>query len=306
MKILIYGFGRMGLTHYAILNNLLPNAKFTFVDPNSLLNLISKKNIKGRFLKNDKSLSSNFDLTLITTPPFIHEQLVKNCIDRCDNRIFVEKPFGGHSNFKSDITNPNVYIGYVLRFNPVTQWVKNNIDPNDIIECHSEYLSNTIENKPKGWRNGAYSGVLNEMGSHIIDLNNYLFNIKDYKIESKEIKSHISDVDDEVSFAIDSNKRKFNFYFNWVDKSIRKPIFMVRLKHKDGREITFDQQKITIIKDDKVSNITVVELEQDIPFYLRGVDFTSQMEDLIGSQKTLCSVTQALEVNSLMKKILDK
>lgn len=304
MKILIYGFGRMGLTHYAILNNLLPDAEFTFVDPNGLLNLISKKNIKGRFLKNDKSLSSNFDLTLITTPPFIHEQLVKNCLDRGDKKIFVEKPFGGHSNFKSDITNPNVYIGYVLRFNPINQWVKSNINPNDIIECYSEYLSNTIENKPKGWRNGAYSGVLNEMGSHIIDLNNYLFSIKDYTIESKEIKSHISDVDDEVTFAIDSNNRKFNFYFNWVDKSIRKPKFLVRLKLKDGREITFDQQKITISKDGDVKNISVVELEQDVPFYLRGVDFTNQMEDLIYSQQTLCSIKEALTVNGLMKKIL--
>lgn len=306
MKILIYGFGRMGLTHYAILNNLLPEAEFTFVDPNKILNLISKKNIKGKFLKSDKKLSSNFDLTLITTPPFIHEQLLINSIKRGDKKIFVEKPFGGHSNVKSKTKVSNVFIGYVLRFNPVVKWVKDNINSNDIVECYSEYLSNTIENKPKGWRNGAFSGVLNEMGSHILDLNNFLFGIDDYVIESKEIQSHISDVDDEVRFEIKSRDRKFGFYFNWVDKSIRKPMFSVRLKLKDGSEISFDQQKIIVIKDGKSRNISVVELEQDIPFYLRGVDFTKQMQDLIGGQKTLCNIGQAMITNNLMKKILEK
>lgn len=306
MKILIYGFGRMGLTHYAILNNLLPEAEFTFVDPNKILNLISKKNIKGKFLKSDKKLSSSFDLTLITTPPFIHEQLLNNCHKRGDKRIFVEKPFGGHSNVESNTKASNVFIGYVLRFNPVVKWVKDNIIPDDIVECNSEYLSNTIENKPKGWRNGAYSGVLNEMGSHILDLNNFLFRIDDYVIKSKEIQSHISDVDDEVRFEIKSRERKFRFYFNWVDKSIRKPMFSVRLKMKDGSEISFDQQKIIVIKDGKSRNISVVELEQGIPFYLRGVDFTKQMQDLIGGQKTLCNIEQAMVTNNLMKKILEK
>ena len=61
MKVLIYGFGRMGLTHYAILNSLLPDASFTFVDPNKVLNLLSKKNIKGKFVKNDKNLKGPFD-----------------------------------------------------------------------------------------------------------------------------------------------------------------------------------------------------------------------------------------------------
>lgn len=296
----------MGLTHYAILNNILPNSEFTFVDPNKMLNLIAKKNIKGSFLTSDKKLKKAFDLTLITTPPFIHKELVNSCMKRGDKRIFVEKPFGGHSNFDFDTKVSNVFIGYVLRFNPVVQWVKRNVDPKDIIECHSEYLSNTIENKPKGWRNSAFSGVLNEMGSHILDLNNYLFEIDDYKIENKEIKSHISDVDDEVRFQIESKHRQFSFYFNWVDKSIRKPMFSVRLKVKNGSEIAFDQQKIVVTQGDKSSNISVVELEQDIPFYLRGVDFTKQMEDLIMEQNTLCSTEEAVVTNNLMKKILEK
>lgn len=306
MKILIYGFGRMGLTHYAILNNLVLKTEFYFVDPNKILNLITRKNINGNFLTDDTSLKEPFDLTLITTPPFIHKQLVQKCQERGDKIIFVEKPFGGHSNFDFDEKIRNVFIGYVLRFNPIVNWVKNNVSPNDVVECHSEYLSNTIENKPKGWRNGAFSGVLNEMGSHVLDMNNYLFDISSYQVQSKEIYSHISDVDDEVKFQIESRKRKFNFYFNWVDKSIRKPMFSVKLKLKNGTEITFDQQKITILEGGKTKQISVVQLEQNIPFYLRGVDFTKQMEDLIKNQKILCSTREAMITNKLMKEILAK
>lgn len=296
----------MGLTHYAILNNILQEAKFTFVEPNNVLNFISKKNIKGNFLKSDRGLESAFDLTVITTPPFIHKELVNNSIKRGDKKIFVEKPFGGHSNFDFDDKIRNVFIGYVLRFNPVVNWIKNNISPNDVVECHSEYLSNTIENKPKGWRNGAFSGVLNEMGSHILDMNNYLFDISSYDIQSKEIYSHISDVDDEVKFQIDSKNRKFSFYFNWVDKSIRKPMFSIKLKLKTKTQITFDQQKITICEGDKERHISVVQLEQNIPYYLRGVDFTRQMVDLTQSSETLCTIQQAIVVNKLMKEILVK
>ena len=59
-----------------------------------------------------------------------------------------------------------------------------------------------------------------------------------------------------------------------------------------------------IEKDGKIENISVVQLEERIPYYLRGVDFTKQMEDLLEDQHTLCSITEALVTNNLMKEIL--
>ena len=45
------------------------------------------------------------------------------------------------------------------------------------------------------------------MGSHIIDLTNFLFDIKDYEVLSSKINSYISDVDDEVTAQIYSNEK---------------------------------------------------------------------------------------------------
>jgi predicted dehydrogenase len=306
MKILIYGFGRMGITHYSILNSLLENAKFTFVEPNKRLSFISRKNIHGTFLHNDELIKEPFDITLITTPPFIHLDLLERCVNRGDSKIFIEKPFGGHANFNVEVFRKNIFIGYVLRFNPIVNWVKININHQDIIECSAQYLSNTIEKKPIGWRNGSYSGVLNEMGSHIFDLTNWLFDIEDFNIDEREIVSVVSDVDDVVKVKLSSKNRIFSFHFNWVDKSLRKPVFKIELKLKDSSIVTFDQQKVVIEKDEEVNTISVVDIREDIPFYLRGVDFTKQMLALIGDGDNMCKPDEALLINKLMKEILKK
>ena len=108
----------------------------------------------------------------------------------------------------------------MLRFNPCIQWVKSNINPNKIKSINGQYLSNTIEKKPKGWRNGNYSGVSNEMGSHIIDLIQYITNDSEVKVISSNVKSVISDTDDIVETTLKTKTGiQISLYFNWVNKS---------------------------------------------------------------------------------------
>ena len=58
MKILIYGFGRMGLTHFSILNTLNDDITFTIVEPNKVLRKILNKGVTA---KNGGVLRKNFD-----------------------------------------------------------------------------------------------------------------------------------------------------------------------------------------------------------------------------------------------------
>ena len=88
----------MGLTHFSILNGLSPDLDFSVIEPNKILRKILKKNIKAKFYDDDSSLKQPFDITLITTPPSIHLQLLEKSINRGDKKIFVEKPFGGYTN----------------------------------------------------------------------------------------------------------------------------------------------------------------------------------------------------------------
>ena len=67
MKVLIYGFGRMGLTHFSILNGLNPDLNFSVIEPNKILRNILKKNLNAKFYADDSNLKEAFDITLITT-----------------------------------------------------------------------------------------------------------------------------------------------------------------------------------------------------------------------------------------------
>lgn len=307
MDVLIYGFGRMGLTHYSILNALNPDINFSIVEPNKILSRILKKNIKGNFFRDDFSLDKSFDITLIATPPFLHMDFLSRTIKRGDKKIFVEKPFGGHTNLDSGKLSDHVFIGYVLRFNPCVQWFKRNINPDDIVSVRAQYLSNTIEKKPQGWRNGVFSGVLNEMGSHVIDLVNYLVTIDQFEVIKTKKESIVSDTDDIVETELLSNGKRISFVLNWVNKNIRKPVFGLEFDLSDGRRIELDQQMIKIYKGEELTKkVSVTDLAETVPFYLRGVDFTKQMEDLLGDSRTLCKMSDALKVNEIMNKVLEK
>ena len=309
MKVLIYGFGRMGLTHFSILNGLNPDLNFSVIEPNKLLRTILKKNLNAKFYADDSNLKEAFDITLITTPPSIHLQLLERSAKRGDKKIFIEKPFGGytninHNNFSESST---VNIGYVLRFNPCIQWIKTNINPKEIKSIHGEYISNTIEKKPEGWRNSPFSGVLNEMGSHVIDLVQYIIGNDQMKVLSSKKESIISDVDDIVEATIKTeNDISISLYFNWVKKEVRKPVFGLKIEMKDGLKYSIDQQQVNKynLNGDFIEKVSVTDLVKSVPYYLRGVDFTNQMLDLIGERKIMSTVNEALEVNRLIEKIL--
>jgi len=306
-KIVIFGIGRMGLTHFSILNQLLENCQFTFIDPNNKVSFFAKKNLNVEIYNSDIYLRHDYDFALICTPPMFHIPILNNLIKKNINNIFVEKPFGGISDdFSSlQILDKNITIGYVLRFNPIVQWVKQNLHPDLIESVEGYYFSNTIEKKPNGWRNGKFSGVTNEAGAHIIDLCVFLFGISNPILLQKDIRSVISDVDDVVTANFIEKSINFNFHFDWVNKEYRKPVFKFMIYMKDGSKYKFDQQKIEYYKSNiLINSITSASLKNQVPFYLRGIEFTNQMIHLIGSNKHIAKIEDALITRSIIKKII--
>ena len=76
---------------------------------------------------------------------------------------------------------------------------------------------------------------------------------------------------------------------------------------KDGSKYSIDQQQINKYNSngDFIEKVAVTDLSIAVPFYLRGVDFTNQMLDLLGDQKIMASLNDALAVNKTMEKILN-
>lgn len=299
----------MGLTHYAILNQLLDKAEFYFVDPDKKVNFLTRRNLNANVVNNDKGLEQSFDYALVCTPPMFHIPILNQLRKKGVPNIFVEKPFGS---VKDDFSNfiscdEQIKIGYVLRFNPIVQWVKQFINIDSIVKVEGYYFSNTIERKPKGWRNSVYSGVTNEMGAHIIDLCIYLFGLSNPRLVNVQIDSVVSDVDDILIADLMENSIHYHLHFDWVNKSYRKPIFNFIITMKDGTSLKFDQQKCEYFRGDELINsVSSVDLAKGVQFYLRGIDFTSQMQDFIGHKETIATVSEGLISRNLIKLLLKK
>lgn len=297
----------MGLTHYAILNQLHSDFRFVFVDPNFKVNYFARRSLNINIVRSAESLNCSFDHALICAPPTAHAGLLKWCVNENIPNIFVEKPFGGLYDEMMAISGKsnNIFVGYVLRFNPIIKYIKKNIDINQIIKVEGNYFSNTIEKKPSGWRNSPYSGVSNEVGSHVIDLCVYLFGLQSPNLLAASKTSVISDVDDIVIASFEENSISYFFNFDWVNKKYRKPVFEFTVSLTDGSQYRFDQQKIEKLKNGEIiSSLTAADLVENIPYYLRGVDFTLQMKDFIDGKKTIATAQEALITRKILSTIL--
>jgi hypothetical protein len=127
-------------------------------------------------------------------------------------------------------------------------------------------------------------------------------------VQTSKIESVISDVDDIVEATLKTkNNLEVSIYLNWVKKDVRKPIFGIEIKMKDGCKYFIDQQQIKkySANGEYVSRVTVTDISQTVPFYLRGVDFTNQMESLLNDGKEMSTFDDAVGVNLIMNKILN-
>ena len=105
-----------------------------------------------------------------------------------------------------------------------------------------------------------YSGVLNEMGSHILDLLNYLVDLDGYKV-LQATKNHRFRCE-HCRAKLQAEGKEIELYLNWVNKDIRKPVFGVELELRNGQHIFIDQQIIRISEKGKIVALSVTDLVQ--------------------------------------------
>lgn len=290
-KLIIVGWGRMGVTHASIINGLYPNRfKTTIVEQNKIIGLITAKTLNYEVFSNLGDVNIVNATVLITTPPSTHKELCNQALEHGANTVFVEKPFGIFDNR----INPDkrISVGYVLRFTEVAQTLKKMIEEEGCKRINLDYSSNTLTKKPSGWRNSMYGGVLNEMGSHLLDLIFYLGEHNSFNVNSCQIKSVVSDVDDIVVLNGTLGDIEVNLSLNWVNKNYRKPVWSGNVE-TNSRSITFDQQSIEIGYN-----------PQSVNYYVRGREFSMQMQHFIdGNKSIICDAEQANRVHNVIMKI---
>ena len=94
VKLGIIGAGRMGITHYSIINSHPDVEVVAVADPSGLILSMIDKYLKIKTYKDYQTLldEADIDAVLVCTPPNLHFPIVKIAAEK-GLHAFVEKPF---------------------------------------------------------------------------------------------------------------------------------------------------------------------------------------------------------------------
>lgn len=302
LKVGIIGMGRMGITHFSIINSH-PDVEITSISDSSkmLLSLFSKYLPQVQVFQDyrEQLEKSPLDAILICTPPTLHYDICKLAFEK-RLHVFCEKPFTSNPAQANELAKLFEgsglvnQVGYVNRFNNVfrkaRQLVKNGV-VGPIIRFRSEMFSATVvkPSEGKGWRGSRESGggVTYEMASHAIDLINYIYGAPTGIIGSVMDQVFSNSVEDIVSstFTYGGGGATGMLYVNWCDTSYRKPANKLEFVGANGK-VMADQYTLRIFLNQAApkenlakgwNNIHITDVAEPVPFYVRGNEFTCQL-----------------------------
>jgi len=334
LNIGIVGIGRMGITHFSIINSH-PNIEIkAVVDTSSLILDLLKKYIKGintytDYVKlfNDEPL----DAVIICTPPIIHFPIAKLASEN-NIHVFLEKPCTTKKELAEELSSIFTtkglvnQAGYVNRFNDVFKTVKEYVAKGvigNIIRFKSEMYSRTITKSEGGntWRDSREGGggAVFDMASHAIDLVNYIIGKPDKITGSSLTQIYSKNVEDAVNATfLYKNGITGTLNVNWSDESYRKPTNKLEIFGSAGK-ILADQHSIRVFKKTPFpeenliigwNTIYITDIFKPVPFYVRGNEFTSQLyhfiDCILNKEKTnICTFKDASDTLDVIEAIFN-
>lgn len=332
VRIGIIGFGRMGITHYSIINTH-PAVEMTAIADTSsmMLNMIKKYLPTVKMFSDYKDLlqSGLVDAVIVCTPSSMHYDVCKMACEKSIS-VFCEKPFTTDPKLASDLaqmfeTKGLVnQVGYVYRFDAVFKKVKELLGQGvigKVVHTNAQFLSLTIS-KPqpeKGWRSKRENGggCTYEMGSHVIDLMEFFFGKPEKVVGSMTNHVYSEAVEDITDVqAVYVGGMTANIHVNWCDYTYRKPMLKLDIHGTKGKiQADLYGYKVFLREENKGarlpegwSSVPMNMIPDPCPYYVRGTSFTNQLyafADAVKEAKTTtgCSFRSATDTQEVIHTI---
>lgn len=334
VRVGIIGFGRMGITHYSIINTH-PKVEMTAIaDTSSMMLNMIKKYLPGVTMFEDyKDLlqSGLCDAVIVCTPSIMHFDVCKMAGELGIN-VFCEKPFTTSPAQAKELAELFAQkglvnqVGYVYRFDAVFDKVKEMLDQGLIGRvCHTnvQFLSSTISKQQpeKGWRSKRENGggATYEMGSHVIDLLEFFFG-KPQRILGTQMGQVYSEAVEDISDAqiVYAGGMSANIHVNWSDYTYRKPMLKLDIHGTKGK-IQADLYGYKLFLREENTEAGLAEgwtsvpmnmIPDPCPFYVRGTSFTKQLygfADAILENRVShgCPFSQAVDTQEVIHTIFE-
>lgn len=299
VRIGIVGMGRMGITHYSIINTHPQVEVVSVSDTSKLILDYLAKYIDGIKVYDDfeKQLNAgDIDGIIISTPSSLHYRICKLALEK-GIHVFCEKPFTTSPEQAKELSREFQakglvnQVGFGNRCTEVFNKTKELLDSGmlgKIVYFKAGIFSSTIT-KPQtetSWRSKRENGggATYEMGSHVIDLINYLVGVPDKIVGSSLAQIYSTTVEDVVTTTMLYNDGKVgHFNVNWSDHTYRKPMTKVEFFCENGKLFADSYGiKYFLFNDYKDVEkgwhlLNNTDLYRNVPFYVRGTSYTAQL-----------------------------
>lgn len=331
LKAAFVGFGRMGITHFSILNTH-PDVRIVAVsDPSTVMQAVLKQYLSVNLYSDYREMlrAEKPDFIVISTPPDSHAEIIREAI-AAGTHFFVEKPLALDTLESTAIveqlgqTSLVHQVGYVNRFCETFTYAKQLLNAKilgDIKTFSSEMYSATLlKDSSGGWRSKKKGGggCLYEMTSHAVDLLVYFFGSPTAVKGSVLQGIYSSAIDDLVSTTlIYADGATGRVTVNWSDASYRKPGNIVTINGTAGKIVVSKYSiKCFLLNECPEfslrkgwNTIYMADLAEPVPFYLRGNEFTLQLYDFVARVQTRtptrCSCADAAITDYVLAAIAD-
>lgn len=299
----IIGLGKMGISHCAILR-AHPDINLVAVcDTSTLVTDAFKKYSKFECFTDYKKMIDKMSLEaiIIASPTKFHGEMVQYALEK-NMHVFCEKPFALDPNEGKKLSqlakklNLVNQVGYHNRFIGTFNEVKKLLSSNILGELYhfsgESYGPVVLKEKGGTWRSekDEGGGCLYDYASHTIDLINFILG-KPVKVAGTQLKYIFSkNVEDAVySNLILNSGLSGQLSVNWSDETYRKMSTQITILGKKGKIVADATELRTFLKEDNPklgfskgwTLKDVTGLTQPVNFYLRGEEYSSQIDHFI-------------------------
>jgi predicted dehydrogenase len=300
IKVALVGAGKMGISHLAILG-ANPRVEVVGVCDSSkiILDALHRYGHFPCFTDFNKMLQqAQPDAVVVAVPTKYHATMVHDVL-KSGMHVFVEKPFCLHVKEEIELVAMAKQlklvnqVGYHNKFLGTFKEVKKILDANGIGEVYhfhgQSYGPVVLQSKQGSWRSKTTEGggCLMDYASHVIDLINYLI-APITTVDSSRLQKIFSvDVEDAVYAMVAlENGVSGMLSVNWSDETYRKMSTSVTIIGKNGKIIVDANECKIFFKGKDVpegyskgwNTRYVTDLTPSVQFYLRGEEYTSQLD----------------------------
>lgn len=300
-KILILGFGRMGVSHALQISGLLRSRGVEFqisiLETSLVAKLVAKSIFSGKVdfksLKQLMALPADYyDFAVDATPPFMRVQN-RHLLERISKRYLIEKPL------RTQI-GKNGQSGYVLQHNPLIDELKQKLQEVNLSSIDVSLRTNLAFKEEEGWRSGVNGGVVNEFLGHLLSVPFACVGaLNSLKVESVNYEPGLVDV------FLTSELYPIRLVLEYGCLSVRKSSYNWTFNGKNAEVINYDCYQIesTILNVKESHSIAKLGVAEE--FYLRGFDFCSQAVSLIDGTGDKMLPKQLEMIDSIISEVIE-